>query len=181
MSVAVNKWKYRLQYLNYFGGVTSLSRDQFKQINGFANIFYGWGGEDDDLDHRIQKANFTLNRSPANIARFFMLKHDKVSMNDDLGNLMEKSKNNKLDNDGLSTLKYTKLEGKNFPLYTWILVDLPKAPPKKTKSLWSKLQSGVKDGMNYAAGGLAKTVAERAIKFAEKRDDEEEEAKDHFY
>lgn len=78
MSVAVNKWKYRLQYLNYFGGVTAVSRDQFKTINGFANQFYGWGGEDDDLNHRIKNRNFTVNRTPAHMARFIMLKHDKV-------------------------------------------------------------------------------------------------------
>ena len=53
---------------------------QFKKINGFANSFYGWGGEDDDLYHRIQDQNFHVYRSPANIARFFMLKHDKVTM-----------------------------------------------------------------------------------------------------
>lgn len=81
MSVAVNKWKYRLQYLNYFGGVTTVSRNDFKNINGFANIFYGWGGEDDDLNHRIKKFNLTVNRTPANMARFIMLKHDKVSEN----------------------------------------------------------------------------------------------------
>ena len=81
MSVAVNKWKYRLQYLNYFGGVTTVSRNDFKSINGFANIFYGWGGEDDDLNHRIKKLNLTVNRTPANMARFIMLKHDKVSEN----------------------------------------------------------------------------------------------------
>ena len=79
MSVAVNKWKYRLQYKNYFGGVTTVSRDQFKKINGFANMFYGWGGEDDDLNHRITKFNLTVNRTPAHMARFIMLKHDKVS------------------------------------------------------------------------------------------------------
>ena len=28
ISVAVNKWKYRLQYKNYFGGVTALSKSQ---------------------------------------------------------------------------------------------------------------------------------------------------------
>ena len=78
MSVAVNKWKYRLQYKNYFGGVTTVSRDQFKKINGFANMFYGWGGEDDDLNHRITKFNLTVNRTPAHMARFIMLKHDKV-------------------------------------------------------------------------------------------------------
>ena len=78
MSVAVNKWKYRLQYKNYFGGVTTVSRDQFKKINGFANMFYGWGGEDDDLNHRITKFNLTVHRTPAHMARFIMLKHDKV-------------------------------------------------------------------------------------------------------
>jgi hypothetical protein len=24
-------------------------------MNGYANTFYGWGGEDDDLHHRIQQ------------------------------------------------------------------------------------------------------------------------------
>ena len=28
ISVAVNKWKYRLQYKRYFGGVTALSKSQ---------------------------------------------------------------------------------------------------------------------------------------------------------
>ena len=28
ISVAVNKWKYRLQYKKYFGGVTALSKSQ---------------------------------------------------------------------------------------------------------------------------------------------------------
>jgi hypothetical protein len=54
---------------------------QFKKINGFANSFYGWGGEDDDLYHRIQEQKFQVFRSPANIARFFMLKHNKVHLN----------------------------------------------------------------------------------------------------
>jgi hypothetical protein len=26
-------------------------------MNGYANTFYGWGGEDDDLHHRIQQLN----------------------------------------------------------------------------------------------------------------------------
>jgi hypothetical protein len=69
------------------------------------------------------------------MARFIMLKHDKVHMNEDLQNLMSKSKTNQLDSNGLTTLKYKKIQEKNLPLYTWILVDLPKAPPKKVASL----------------------------------------------
>ncbi len=52
LAVAVNKWKYRLLYERYFGGVTALSKKQFREVDGFANSFYGWGGEDDDLHHR---------------------------------------------------------------------------------------------------------------------------------
>ena len=108
ISVAVNKWKYRLQYKKYFGGVTALSKSQVhfyiilivipkyymfcyywpvhmnvrnlqvKRINGFSNEFYGWGGEDDDILHRIEDANITVFRQPANIARFTMLLHGKV-------------------------------------------------------------------------------------------------------
>lgn len=94
---------------------------------------------------------------------------------------MEKSKHNKLDSDGLSTLKYKVVEQKDYPLYTWILVDLPKAPPKKVKSWFDKFQDKVKDGMNLAAGGIAKKVADTAINYAKSRDEEEEDFKDHLY
>lgn len=39
----------RLRYKGYFGGVTALTKDQFRQVNGFSNTYWGWGGEDDDL------------------------------------------------------------------------------------------------------------------------------------
>ena len=43
MSVAVNKWKYRLQYLNYIGGVTTLSRKLY-QVNNTYFSFLNPGG-----------------------------------------------------------------------------------------------------------------------------------------
>lgn len=39
----------RLRYKGYFGGVTAMTKEQFLQVNGFSNIYWGWGGEDDDL------------------------------------------------------------------------------------------------------------------------------------
>lgn len=36
----------------YFGGITIFPNDIFKEINGFSNNFWGWGGEDDDLYDR---------------------------------------------------------------------------------------------------------------------------------
>ena len=54
-------------------------KEHFTKMNGFANSFYGWGGEDDDLYHRMEKHNLTLFRSPASISRFYMQVHEQVS------------------------------------------------------------------------------------------------------
>ena len=37
-----------------FGGISMLSARQFSEINGFSNIFWGWGGEDDDSFLRLR-------------------------------------------------------------------------------------------------------------------------------
>ncbi|XP_062617600.1 beta-1,4-galactosyltransferase 1-like [Saccostrea cucullata] len=53
MSVAMDKFNYRLPYLTYFGGVSAMTKDQILFVNGFSNKFSGWGGEDDDLYNRL--------------------------------------------------------------------------------------------------------------------------------
>lgn len=44
---------HRLPYSEFFGGVSGLTVEQFRKINGFPNAFWGWGGEDDDLWNRL--------------------------------------------------------------------------------------------------------------------------------
>lgn len=39
----------------YFGGVVSFSSSDYKRINGFPNTFWGWGGEDDEMQNRLAK------------------------------------------------------------------------------------------------------------------------------
>ena len=50
---------FRLPYFEYVGGVISFTPKQFQAINGFSNVFFGWGGEDDNLRRRF----VTLSRS----------------------------------------------------------------------------------------------------------------------
>ena len=49
---------YRLPYESIFGGVSALTVEQFKKINGFSNDYWGWGGEDDDLSTRLENFLF---------------------------------------------------------------------------------------------------------------------------
>lgn len=43
----------RLPYSSIFGGVSAMTVEQFQSVNGFSNVFFGWGGEDDDMSNRF--------------------------------------------------------------------------------------------------------------------------------
>ncbi len=39
----------------YFGGIVSFSASDMKRINGYPNTFWGWGGEDDEMQKRCER------------------------------------------------------------------------------------------------------------------------------
>ena len=39
-------------YIDSFGGISSMSTEHFEQINGYSNLFWGWGFEDDHFEYR---------------------------------------------------------------------------------------------------------------------------------
>ncbi len=43
---------FRLTYDTLFGGVEMFTKQHFEKINGFSNVFWGWGAEDDNLYQR---------------------------------------------------------------------------------------------------------------------------------
>jgi hypothetical protein len=46
-----------IPFESYFGGMTLFPSNTFKEINGFSNLYWGWGFEDDDLRYRCVKNN----------------------------------------------------------------------------------------------------------------------------
>ena len=42
----------RLLYGTLVGGVLGMRRRHFQKVNGYSNMYWGWGGEDDDMYKR---------------------------------------------------------------------------------------------------------------------------------
>jgi hypothetical protein len=101
-------------------------------------------------------------------------------MNDELEDMMDKSKNDKV-KDGLDTLRYSKQNERLLPLYTWVLAELPPAPPKPTKSWLSRAGGSIFGGFSYVASGVAKQIAAKAQAVAYANDEEGEKTKNHVY
>jgi len=128
MSVSVDTFMYRLPYDDIFGGVSAMTVDQFRLVNGFSNMFWGWGGEDDDMANRLRLKKLFISRYPANIARYKMLKHGKEKANPERFKYLY-SGAKRMFKDGYNSLKYRRVDLQLKRLYTWVLVDLPHLKP----------------------------------------------------
>ncbi|XP_005177108.1 beta-1,4-N-acetylgalactosaminyltransferase bre-4 isoform X1 [Musca domestica] len=123
MSVAIDKFNYKLPYRTIFGGVSAMTREHFLTVNGFSNSYFGWGGEDDDMSNRLRNANLFIARYPINIARYTMLKHQKEKANPKrYENLVNGI--NKIGNDGLNSIKYDIYSYKSYPTFSWYYAEL---------------------------------------------------------
>ena len=43
---------HRLAYSELVGGVLTVRTDHFQLLNGYSNLYWGWGAEDDDMAYR---------------------------------------------------------------------------------------------------------------------------------
>ena len=62
LSAAIDKYNYMLYYDTIFGGVVSFATNDYKKVNGFSNLFWVWGGEDDNLYQRVVKNGLVRKR-----------------------------------------------------------------------------------------------------------------------
>jgi hypothetical protein len=56
------RYKYRYPYGTDFGGVTMMSSQNYSTVNGHTNVFWGWGREDSDIEHRIHTEHMKIEK-----------------------------------------------------------------------------------------------------------------------
>lgn len=123
MSAAVDTMDYKLPYHTIFGGVSAFSKVHFELINGFSNVFFGWGGEDDDLYARTVKKGLKITRYPMKIARYTMLKHTKDKPNPERFKYL-KDGTKRMADDGVKQLSYALVRTERRKLYTKLVVSI---------------------------------------------------------
>lgn len=72
---------YSTAYKGYTGGVVAIRRTQYEDINGFSNDFWGWGGEDDDLNNRLEYMGYEVLRDFTRGAYYYSLDHPEAKAN----------------------------------------------------------------------------------------------------
>ncbi|XP_033736264.1 beta-N-acetyl-D-glucosaminide beta-1,4-N-acetylglucosaminyl-transferase-like [Pecten maximus] len=75
MVSGVDRDGYKLPYYRLVGGIIGFTPEQFQHINGYSNLFFLWGAEDDDLYRRIVGEGLLIERPPNPIATITTLKH----------------------------------------------------------------------------------------------------------
>jgi len=128
LSAAVDIFLYRLPYKTIFGGVESLSREHFQLVNGFSNIYWGWGGEDDDLYQRISAKGLKLTRPSMQLGRYKMVRifHPSAKKGKDKRSKIETA-SKRMDREGLNSLKYSVENVTEHRLYTLVKADVKEA------------------------------------------------------
>ncbi|XP_059178208.1 beta-N-acetyl-D-glucosaminide beta-1,4-N-acetylglucosaminyl-transferase-like [Physella acuta] len=151
-SSAVNKFDYKDYYPGLFGGVVSFTRDHFKLINGASNMYFGWGGEDDDLRDRAVHKKLPLLRKKLSVGIYDMVTHQKDKgweINPQRLKVYA-SRRKRQDIDGINSVIYTKVGVDTTPLYTWIKVAFDKQQILDTVPKDLRMSSNVDGSYLYA-------------------------------
>ena len=90
----------------------SFTKETFEKLNGYSNEYWGWGGEDDDLQVRLKGEGYTIIRPFDEISKYRMIKHgeDEGNEKNPLRNSLLQSAAKRQHHDGLSVSTMGRLE-----------------------------------------------------------------------
>lgn len=118
MATECSQFGYALPYDGYFGGVTMFNKQDFIDVNGYSNDYWGWGAEDDDMHARcvvrgkIKPNTPPISNIPRRRGRYESLAHNRVILKDEYIRNIEKLRSISMENansEGLNTLQYSLL------------------------------------------------------------------------
>ncbi|CAL8300634.1 unnamed protein product [Arctogadus glacialis] len=126
LSVSMDKFGFKLPYWQYFGGVSAMSKEQFKKINGLPNSYWGWGGEDDDIYNRLSMKGMTISRASGTVGKCRMIQHKRDNKNEPNPQRFNRLAHTRdtMAKDGINSLTYTVVGKEQRPLYTYITVEV---------------------------------------------------------
>ena len=55
----------------------SFTKETFLELNGYSNQYWGWGGEDDDLQVRLKESGYTIIRPYGETSKYKMISHER--------------------------------------------------------------------------------------------------------
>ncbi len=153
LSVAIDKYKYKMAYYRLIGGVLNFKPTHFVSVNGYSNSYWGWGAEDDDMEVRLSKIKLGFERPNINIAHYRMLKHSARFKNPIRNKLLNHA-HNRFTVDGLNNVNYTIVESTNYKLFTHILIDVGQ-PPQYIQDILHPKPKGADLRLNATASNAA--------------------------
>ncbi|KAK3764571.1 hypothetical protein RRG08_066435 [Elysia crispata] len=120
----VNKFQYGLMYYWLIGGVLGFTTDQYRKVNGFSNLYFGWGAEDDDMRLRILSTHMSVYRRPKTVGLYDMILHsrDKRWKPNKARFHITKMASNRTLKDGINSVKYTLTGMVKKPLFIHIRI-----------------------------------------------------------
>lgn len=143
LSTNVDRWKYKLLYPEFLGGVTQFGLVHVEKMNGMSNAYWGWGGEDDDILCRWRTLGMQFKRHPDGVGRYRTIGghgHKSADKNPERFEKLKQARS-RIPTDGMNTIRYKRTFKVRLPLYTHIGIRLSAqndtslliTPPKKIK------------------------------------------------
>ncbi|XP_052260755.1 beta-1,4-galactosyltransferase 4-like [Dreissena polymorpha] len=113
----------QIPYSSFVGGVLAMNETVFQLVNGFSNLYLGWGGEDDDMSVRILENGFKVRRPPLGAGRYKMIRHQKEIPSQMRFKLLEEAKT-RMATEGLNSLQYNLVFSNTTKNYVHIMANL---------------------------------------------------------
>lgn len=122
MCASLDEFRFNLPYRGLFGGVVAIESETFARVNGMSNIYYGWGGEDDDFYGRLKAKDIDICRFSPKYSQYTMLRHAKEKPNEHRMDYLRNGPQ-RYHSDGLNSLVFEEKGIKLHNLFTHVLVE----------------------------------------------------------